>query len=74
MSGQESERWAVYQLYAATAVVPIEDKREHVNFDQNCPCEPKIRWGEYGNLVITHNAFDFRDVAEWLEEQRGGAA
>jgi hypothetical protein len=50
-------------------VYPINDKREHVLEGTNCPCEPTVEV-HGAHLVVIHNAFDFREVAEWLSERR----
>lgn len=48
-------------------VYPIDDKQEHDLESPDCPCSPTIEvMGD--KLLIIHNAFDFRDVLEELEE------
>lgn len=63
-----SKQWAVYD-YAPeyVIVVPLDDTQEHDKFSKDCPCEPDVE--VIGAcLTITHNAFDWRHVAEWLNE------
>jgi hypothetical protein len=61
--------WAVGEIIDGYLHVwPLDDKREHVLEGVDCPCEPRTAL-EGATLIVTHNAFDFRDVAEWLNEQ-----
>ena len=50
-----------------THVIPRNDTREHV-LSVGCWCKPKVE--VYGaNLLVIHNADDFREVYEWIDEQ-----
>lgn len=60
--------WGVYELpNGDVAVAPTDEV--HELGDTQCACEPSVEVVG-AVLVIIHNAFDFRDVAEWLEEFR----
>ena len=49
-------------------VLPINDTREHDRLSADCPCMPQVT--VYGaHVVITHNAFDFRHITEWLNAE-----
>lgn len=52
-----------------THVYPVNDKCEHVLQGTECTCEPEVRL-EGSVLIIIHNFFDFREVAEELNEPR----
>lgn len=61
--------WGVYELdNGDVAVAPTDEAHELGN--TQCACEPTVEVVG-AKLVITHNAFDFRDVAEWIELQKG---
>ncbi len=44
-------------------VFPVNDLREHVLVGPDCPCKPKIVV-EGAHLIVVHNAFDRREIAE----------
>ena len=46
-------------------IYPLNDKREHILTGTKCPCEPKIEV-QGATLLIIHNAWDFREIAEEL--------
>lgn len=46
-------------------VLPQNDKRKHRACDIDCRCMPSWKV-EHDCLIITHNAFDFRDIGEAL--------
>jgi len=48
-------------------VYPVNDLHEHVLEGTECPCHPRIEVSG-GGLLIIHNAWDFREVLEWLED------
>lgn len=47
-------------------VVPLNDTHEHLLEGANCKCEPVIEIEDDAYIVI-HNAYDFREVREWIE-------
>lgn len=49
-------------------VCPIADRYKHVTAGTECPCNPEIRL-EGSQLIVIHNAFDFREIAEELAEE-----
>lgn len=52
-------------------IFPLDDKRGHVLEGADCACEPKIELYAGARLII-HNAYDFREIAEELNN--GGGA
>jgi len=48
-------------------VYPVNDLKEHNLEGTDCPCEPTIEISGAA-LIIIHNAFDFRDLAEELND------
>ncbi len=57
--------WGVYVEPGYMVVLPIDDIREHDKFSKDCECMPEVEVAG-ANLMIVHNAFDFRHVVEWL--------
>jgi len=49
-------------------VMPIDDMGEHDMLSTECACMPAVEIVN-DRLLITHNAFDFRDVAEWMNDR-----
>ncbi len=63
--------WGIYELdNGDVAVCPVDEQPGHELDNPECACDPQVEVIG-AKLVITHNAFDFRHVAEWLEEQKG---
>lgn len=62
--------WAIYEDEDRITIIPLNDLKEH---DKSClcACQPKIE-DVNGKTIITHNAYDFRDVAEYLNEKKDG--
>lgn len=60
------KQWGVYDYSPEYVVVkPLNDMREHDDFSKDCDCEPTVE--VIGAcLLIVHNAFDWRHVAEYL--------
>jgi hypothetical protein len=46
-------------------VYPVNDKYEHVLLGADCPCQPEVKLVG-ATLIIVHNAWDFREIAEEL--------
>ncbi len=46
-------------------VYPLKDDKPHDTDSLNCKCNPTIDWN---NNIVIHNAWDFREVKEELEE------
>lgn len=53
-------------------VLPLNDERKH-DLTADCWCRPRIEWQDQttGEIyaegpIITHNAADCREVAEWV--------
>ena len=44
-------------------VFPIDDIEEHILEGTQCWCCPRI-WEAYGQIIVTHNAFDGRTLNE----------
>ncbi len=51
-------------------VVPKDDIQEHDEFNPGCECDPEMEICDNGTMLLTHNAFDITEVAEWLIEQK----
>ena len=49
-------------------IYPLDDKREHILIGINCLCEPRIEL-EGATILIIHNAWDFREIAEELNNE-----
>ena len=47
-------------------VVPVNDIKEHVEGDDDCPCNPRVEYVGSGYLVV-HNAWDDRELLEQAE-------
>jgi hypothetical protein len=47
-------------------VLPLNDKEEHEEHTR-CSCNPKVEVIG-AKLLIIHNAYDHREIAEWLNE------
>jgi hypothetical protein len=45
-------------------IVPTNDEKEHIP-GSGCPCQPKVMV-KGANLIIIHNAYDFREVKEGM--------
>ena len=61
--------WGVYpQDNGDVVVLPIGDIRDLDDLNSDCLCMPQITVVG-ANVVITHNAFDFRHVSEYLNEE-----
>lgn len=43
---------------------PINDTREHVEEGQECDCAPTVMLLPDGNIMVTHNSFDGRELSE----------
>lgn len=63
--------WTIDKLEGWIHVMPVEDDEAHTTFvwDKNedltvCPCRPSI---DTKDKIVTHNAFDFREVGEFLK-------
>ncbi len=57
-------------------VIPQEDDRAHVYWPDRCSCLPTVAEYRGGNLVVTHRAWDGREItesaiAELLKPQSG---
>jgi len=48
-------------------VVPLNDLREHKDFETTCECNPRVEWIN-GEMLIIHNAFDQREIIEKVNE------
>jgi len=48
-------------------VYPLNDKKGHLLEGNGCPCKPKTII-EGASLIVVHNAWDFRNVSEWLNK------
>ena len=48
-------------------LLPIDDLEEHLE-NSTCKCLPKAEVLENGDIMITHNSFDKREVIERLFE------
>jgi hypothetical protein len=59
-------RWEVVELDDSVHVVPIDDRREHL-LTMTCTCQPRVEI--YSRALVIHNAYDFREVAECLNEE-----
>ena len=47
-------------------IVPINDLKDH--FDSaECECEPSISF-ENGDMIITHNSYDLREIIEQVND------
>jgi hypothetical protein len=42
---------------------PLNDLREHLLVGVSCPCIPSVTL-EGATLIVTHNAFDHREIVE----------
>lgn len=47
-------------------VFPVNDVKPHTFAGTSCECNPNIAIDQFGNHIIIHNAFDFRDFKEQL--------
>lgn len=63
--------WTVDKHEGWIHVIPVNNDDEHMKFtwDTNadlkvCPCRPSI---DTKDKIVTHNAFDFREVGEFLK-------
>lgn len=65
------KRWKVTEYDDKVVIVPLNDLREHDEESETCACEPKIEEVN-GMKIITHQAYDFREVCEYLNEKKGG--
>ena len=45
-------------------IYPINDDKEHDTESLKCECNPTIDWD---NMLVIHNAWDFREIKEHLE-------
>jgi hypothetical protein len=51
------------------SICPLHDKKMHLAFDDQCECEPFVEiLGDH--LLFIHNSFDFREIAEELNDQK----
>ena len=48
-------------------IVPINDIKEHLEDSALCECNPTIIF-ENGDMIITHNSYDHREVIEQVNE------
>lgn len=66
MTCQTNEKlWGNFRHDGDIDVVPVNDDKEHVA-GADCGCHPTVE--VYGsNLVIIHNAYDFREVKEQMD-------
>jgi hypothetical protein len=62
-----SPGWAVIHDDNSAHVFPINDVRWHDIDGLGCKCDPKIESVD-GFLVVTHNAFDNREIVEQAEQ------
>jgi len=46
-------------------VYPVNDIKEHDPEGTQCPCCPEVDWID---MIVTHNAFDCREVTEEAEK------
>ena len=66
--GVTKARWGVFDNEPGYVVVmPIDDKRAHDELSKDCECMPEVEVIG-ASLLIIHTAFDFRHVAEWLND------
>ena len=49
-------------------VTPINDLKEHSE-DSTCECNPKCEILENGEILIIHNSYDGREIAENIIEE-----
>ncbi len=52
-------------------VYPLNDLHEHLTIGTGCPCEPTVEVIG-ANLLIIHNAFDYREIIEQAIEIMNG--
>jgi hypothetical protein len=46
-------------------ILPINDLKEHSE-RSSCECNPKVRQLENGDLLVSHNSYDGRELIEEL--------
>lgn len=46
-------------------VYPVNDLKEHDTESKTCHCQPRIDWK---HQIVIHNAYDLREVKEYLDE------
>ena len=59
--------WIIVHSGNDLHVIPVNDKKPHQR-SADCECEPTVEVVGAG-LVIVHDAFDFRHIADALEEE-----
>ncbi len=66
----EDKLWAIYDCMETAGelhVAPIGDRKRH-QLRIKCRCRPSLMVvGEA--IIVIHNAFDFREIVEWLNEK-----
>lgn len=45
-------------------VYPLNDSEPHDLTSHTCKCNPRVEQDEYGDWIVIHNSFDFREVRE----------
>lgn len=63
------KNWGVFEEDDDIAVCPLHDKKLHDIFDDQCECDPHVEIIG-ANILYVHNAFDFREIAEELNDQK----
>jgi len=48
-------------------ITPTDDKKAHKEEGTLCECEPKVKI-ENGEMIVIHNAFDYREMIEQTKE------
>lgn len=52
-------------MIRAVHVVPVNDRLEHpTDTPTTCPCQPVTDFIEGGGIVVSHNAWDKRELRE----------
>ncbi len=67
----KDKRWEVTEHEDFITVVPLNDLRPHDEGSEYCECNPTVD-DEGDKKIITHQAYDFREVSEYLNEKGDG--
>ena len=64
-----SKDWGVFEEDDDIAIAPLNDKKVHEVFDDQCECQPYLEIIGCHILYI-HNSFDFREIVEELNSEK----
>lgn len=55
--------WVTLECETDIQILPEGEETYH-SWDNSCGCCPRVSLNEYGQMIVTHNAYDEREILE----------